>query len=206
MVESIIAGIGLGIVLSFVTGPVFFALIKTSIERGFYPAICLAIGVLASDVIYVSISIYGSSFISLEQKYRLPIGLTGSTILIAIGLYYIFKKVKIHYEQTITKRHYYGYFFKGFLMCIFNPGILLYWVTITSGIVSVSGQVKPLEIVPLYSAILITQFSMDALKAWYASKLRHKIRENTLSWLNRIAGSLMLIFAAKLIFSLIFKQ
>jgi threonine/homoserine/homoserine lactone efflux protein len=36
MIEAIISGIGIGLVLTFITGPVFFALIKTSIEKGFH--------------------------------------------------------------------------------------------------------------------------------------------------------------------------
>ena len=94
MIESIVSGIGLGFVLSFLTGPVFFALIKTSIEKGFYAGVSLAGGVLISDIFYVGISLYGSSFIALENEYRVQIGIAGSSILFIIGLYYLFKKVK----------------------------------------------------------------------------------------------------------------
>ncbi|MXV17773.1 LysE family translocator [Hufsiella ginkgonis] len=205
MIESIITGVGLGIVLSFATGPVFFALIKTSIERGFYAGLCLAAGVVMCDLIYVSISIYGTSFLRLESRFRLPIGLTGATVLIAIGIYYLLKKIRISYDTIITKRHYTGYFVKGFLMCIFNPGILLYWVTVTGGIVSaVSGRIRPEDMLPVYASILVTQFSMDAIKAYYASKLRYRIKERTLTILNRIAGMLMLVFALKLVYNLVF--
>jgi threonine/homoserine/homoserine lactone efflux protein len=58
MIESIVSGIGLGFVLSFLTGPVFFALIKTSIEKGFYAGVSLAGGVLVSDIFYVGILSY----------------------------------------------------------------------------------------------------------------------------------------------------
>lgn len=205
MLESVLTGIGLGIVLSFVTGPVFFALIKTSIERGFLPGFFLACGVVTCDVIYAALSVYGSSLVVLEQKYRLPLGLTGAVVLTAIGLYYLIKKVSIDCDHTITKRHYYGYFFKGFLMCIFNPGILIYWATLTSGIVSVSGKLSPAAVVPMYVAILVTQLSTDAIKGYYASKFRYKIKERTLVRLNRIAGGLMLLFAASLVYELVLR-
>jgi threonine/homoserine/homoserine lactone efflux protein len=44
MIEAIISGIGFGLVLTFITGPVFFALIKTSIEKGFHAGVALALG------------------------------------------------------------------------------------------------------------------------------------------------------------------
>lgn len=203
MIESIITGIGLGFVLSFLTGPVFFALIKTSIEKGFYAGVSLAGGVLISDVFYVSLSLYGSSFLALENQYRIQIGIAGSTILFSIGLYYLFKKVKVNYEQSTSRRHNTGYFLKGFLMCIFNPAILLYWLSVTSGVISISGEIKSSEIIPFFGSILLTQFSLDVLKAHYANKLRYRIKEKHIAKLNRIAGIFILIFALRLIYNLL---
>lgn len=206
MFESIISGIGFGIVLSFITGPVFFALIKTSIEKGFYAGLFLAGGVVSSDFIYVILAIYGSSYLGLENEYRIPIGIMGSLILLSIGLYYLFKKVKINYQDITSNRHRTGYFLKGFFMCIFNPAMLLYWVSITSGVISVSGKFEAGEIIPFFGSILITQFSLDVIKAYYANKLRYRIKEKTLRRLNLIAGVLMIIFALRLIYTLIFTQ
>ncbi|HEY1024202.1 MAG TPA: LysE family translocator [Sphingobacteriaceae bacterium] len=204
MFETIISGIGLGIVLSFLTGPVFFALIRTSIEKGFYAGLSLAGGVMLSDIIFIAITVYGSSFVALEKTYRVYIGTAGSAVLLSIGLFYLFKKVKINYEGTASKKHHTGYFLKGFFMCMLNPSVLLYWISVTGGVISVAGEFNSNEIVPFFSSILITQFSMDAVKAHYANKLRYRIKERTIMWLNRIAGILIIIFALRIIYSLIF--
>ncbi|WP_411274045.1 LysE family translocator [Daejeonella sp.] len=203
MIESIISGIGLGFVLSFLTGPVFFALIKTSIEKGFYAGVSLAAGVVVSDIFYVALTLYGTSFLALESKYRVQIGVTGSSILFAIGIYYLFKTVKVNYETSTSKRRNTGYFLKGFIMCIFNPAILLYWLSVTSGVISVSGEIEASAVVPFFGSILVTQFSVDVVKAYYANKLRYRIKEKTISNLNRIAGVLILIFAARLLYNLL---
>lgn len=203
MIESIISGIGLGFVLSFLTGPVFFALIKTSIEKGFYAGVSLAAGVVVSDIFYVALTLYGTSFLALENTYRVQIGIAGSSILFAIGIYYLFKTVKVNYEKTTSKRHNTGYFLKGFIMCIFNPAILLYWLSVTSGVISISGEIDPTEVIPFFGSILITQFSVDVVKAYYANKLRYRIKEKTISNLNRIAGALILIFAVRLLYNLL---
>lgn len=203
MLETIISGIGLGIVLSFATGPVFFALLKTSIEKGFHAGISLAGGVLISDVIYVSLALYGSSFIQFENEYRYVIGLTGAAVMMGIGFFYLLKKVKINYDNITSTKRNTGYFFKGFLMCIFNPSLLIYWITVTSSIISVTGEIQARQIFPFFGSILITQFSMDSVKAYYANKLRYKIKERTIVLLNRVAGSLIMIFALKLIYDLL---
>lgn len=204
MADIIISGVGLGIVLSFVTGPVFFALIKTSIEKGFYAGVSLAGGVLISDICYVSLSIYGSSLLDFENRYGIYIGIAGSLMLFSIGIYYLLKKVKINYQNTTSKKHNTGYLLKGFFMCILNPSLLLYWVSVTSGIISITGKLAAGMIIPFFGSILITQFVMDTLKAYYANKLRYRIKERTIVWLNRIAGSLIIIFALRLVYSLIF--
>lgn len=204
MLELIISGIGLGIVLSFVTGPVFFALIKTSIEKGFHAGMWLAAGVVLSDVIYIVLTIYGSSFIKVENDYKLPIGIIGSVILLGVGLHYVFKKVKLNYESINCKKRNTGYFFKGFIMCIFNPSMFLYWVSVTSGFISMHGNLGSQEIIPFFGSILVTQFSMDTVKAYYSNKLRYRIKEHTMVLLNRVAGALIIIFALKLIYNLVF--
>ncbi|WP_017259403.1 LysE family translocator [Pedobacter arcticus] len=202
MLELIISGIGLGIVLSFLTGPVFFALIKTSIEKGFYAGLSLAGGVVVSDFIYMTITLFGTSLLSFESKYRLPIGVVGSVILMSIGLYYLLKKVEINFVEESSRIKHAGYFFKGFFMCIFNPFILLYWVSVSSGVYSLYGELTSKQIIPFFGAILITLFAMDTLKAYFAYKLRYKIKAKSIQNLNRIAGVLIIIFALKLIYNL----
>ena len=201
--EIIISGIGMGIVLSFLTGPVFFALIKTSIEKGFYAGMALAAGVVLSDGIFVALSLFGSSYITKGSAYLEYIGYAGAVILLSIGIFYLLKKVKLEFEENTSKTKKLGYFLKGFAMCIFNPSLLLYWISVTSGVISVAGGYNPNIIVPFFAAILITQFSLDTLKAYFANKLRNRITVHNLIVLNRVAGTLLIIFAAKLIYSLV---
>lgn len=202
--EIIISGIGMGLVLSFLTGPVFFALIKTSIEKGFYSGMMLAAGVVIADAGYVALSLYGSSYLKPDSTYLDYIGYAGAAILFSIGIWYLFKKVRISYEPNTSRTKKLGYFLKGFAMCVFNPSLLLYWISVTSGVISVTGGFNPRVILPFFAAILITQFSIDTLKAYFANKLRKRINEKTLLKLNRIAGALIIIFALHLVYRLVF--
>ena len=51
MITSITQGIVLGVILSFLIGPVFFLLLKLSMEQGQRQAAIFDIGVIASDEI-----------------------------------------------------------------------------------------------------------------------------------------------------------
>lgn len=204
MVETIISGVGLGLVLSFITGPAFFALLKTSMEKGFYAGASFAFGVLISDIIFVSLAIYGSSYIALEQTYMVPLGILGSLILLGIGIYYLIIKVKICKNKTLCNKEYTGFILKGIVMCIFNPAVLLYWISVTGGVISVSGKFNISEIIPFFATILITQFTVDCLKAFYADKLSHKIEEKTVAKINKMAGVFIIIFALRLMYEVVF--
>ena len=88
-------------------------------------------------------------------------------------------------------------------MCIFNPAVLLYWISVAGGAISITGQFNPKKIIPLFASILITQFSLDVTKAYYANKLRYRIKAHMISKLNKVAGVLVILFAIRMILNLI---
>lgn len=197
MIEAVISGIGIGIVLTFLTGPVFFALIKTSIERGFQAGVFLALGVVCSDVVFVGSILFGSQFFEVSTHAKTIAGVIGSVILFVVGIRYIVKKAKINYDNTQPtglKRT--GYFLKGFLMCIFNPTLLFHWITVigtASTIYSRDTHNRSAKIAIMFLTILIVQFGLDTTKAFYANKLRERISEKFVHRLNEVAGAALII-------------
>ena len=205
MIEAIVTGIGFGLVLSVLTGPVFFALIKTSIEKGFHAGVAMALGVVSSDVVFVGSILFGSQLVSFEVDTRI-LGMVGSAILSGIGIYYLFKKADVVYDNdnnTNTSRFKHtGYFFKGFLMCIFNPTILFHWITVIGAASTFYHHDVPdrqLKIAIMFCTILLVQFSLDTTKAFYANKLRDRISAKSIHRLNQVAG-IALIIAALVLF------
>src|SRR6202012_1280561 len=100
MIEAVISGIGIGIVLTFLTGPVFFALIKTSIERGFHAGVYMALGVVSSDIVFVGSILFGSQLFDVPPHAKVVAGEIGSMILFAVGIRYLFKKANINYANA----------------------------------------------------------------------------------------------------------
>jgi threonine/homoserine/homoserine lactone efflux protein len=198
MFEAILQGIGAGVLFSFLTGPVFFSMIKTSIEKGFKAGFSLAIGVVLSDIIFISLTIFSSQFVDYKSEYNFYVGLIGGIFLFCVGLYYLLIKVKVCYDIAdaikIRKR---GYILKGFFMCLLSPTTLMFWIMV-GGIVSVQLHYTMQEKIVFFVMAMATQLSVDFLKTYYAAKLRYKIKEKTIQNLNRIAGAVILIFAIRL--------
>lgn len=197
MISAVLLGLGAGIIFSFITGPVFFALLKTSIERGFLAGWGLAIGVICSDILYIGITLFGSQFLDFKNDYEKYIGLIGAPFLLGIGIYYLFSSTKICYQNhdQPQKFQHSGYILKGFLMCVLSPSSLMFWVVV-GGIISVKLHDDFNEKILFFFIALCTQFSVDTLKAFYASKLRYRIKEHYIGYLNKIAGIIVIAFAA----------
>ncbi len=205
MFEAILQGIGAGILFSFLTGPVFFSMIKTSIEKGFKAGLSLAIGVIMSDIIFILATIFSTQFVNYDANYNQYIGLVGGLFLFGVGLYYLIKKVEVNYaieeEVKVKKR---GYIIKGFLMSLLSPTTLMFWIMV-GGVVAVHLQFDRTEKITFFAVALLTQLSMDAIKTYYAAKLRYKIKEKSIQRLNQIAGVVIIIFAFRLFLELILK-
>lgn len=197
MIEAVIRGIGIGLVLTFLTGPVFFALIKTSIEKGFHAGVALALGVVTSDVVFVGAILFGSQYFDISTQDKQHAGIIGCVILFALGIYYIFKKSEVNYNNTVpSKLKRTGYFLKGFLMCILNPTLLFHWTVVVGTASTLYVNTVPnrsLKIAVMFLTILIVQFGLDTTKAFYANKLRARISTNFVHRLNEVAGAALII-------------
>ncbi|HZX57440.1 MAG TPA: LysE family transporter [Mucilaginibacter sp.] len=203
MIEAVIRGIGIGLVLTFLTGPVFFALIKTSIEKGFHAGVALALGVVSSDVVFVGAILFGSQYFDISNQDKRNAGVVGCIVLLALGIYYIFKKSEINYGNKVpTRLERTGYFLKGFLMCILNPTLLLHWtivITTASTLYIYGVPNRSLKIGVMFLTILVVQFGLDTTKAFYANKLRDRISVKFVHRLNEVAG-IALIIASLILF------
>lgn len=205
MFETILQGIGAGILFSFLTGPVFFSMIKTSIEKGFKAGFSLAVGVVFSDIIFIVLTLFSAQFVDYNSSFNQYVGIIGGIFLFGVGLYYIFNKVEVNYDISetvkIRKR---GYILKGFLMCLLSPSTLMFWIMV-GGIISAQLHYNMSEKIVFFVVAMITQLSVDCLKTYYAAKLRYRIKEKSIQNLNKIAGVVILIFAIRLFIEVILK-
>lgn len=204
MLKAIFSGIGVGLVLSVITGPVFFALLKTSIEKGFKAGSALAFGVLVSDIFYVGVTYFSTTIVNFEETWQPIIAAIGSIILVGIGIYYLVRKTTINYEEVSNVRTT-GYMIKGFAMNFFNPFVFFYWLSIAT-IFTLKDKYDEFQMTAFFIATLAAIFSSDVLKSYLASRWRHLISDRLFMWLNRIAGSAILIFGIRMVLKIfIFK-
>jgi threonine/homoserine/homoserine lactone efflux protein len=201
LVDLIIGGVGLGLVLSIMLGPVFFILLETSIKKGVRSAFFLDLGVLLSDLMYISLAYVFvnqvAAFKENENIYWLLI--IGGAVFIVFGFMTMRNKVPRNKNRGInpndlTSNNYFTTMVKGFFLNAVNPGVLFYWGAII-------GRSKELEKLGSFSkemteliyvgVILLTFFTVDIFKIFGAKKLKNVLTPAWMKIINRVLGIIL---------------
>ncbi len=207
MYKIILGGITAGLLMTIMTGPAFFSLIRTSIQKGFLSGALFALGVFFADTIFVVTTFLGASLISLAEANQKIIAIVGGIFLILIGYRYFTKSPKIDIDEESTntnkKLKNTGYFLKGLLMNLLNPGMLFYWIGLVSYL-GTNADYTNEDIKVFIFCSMVTVLSTDLAKAYFASKVRHLFSEKVVLWMNRIVGAALMIFAIVMVVKVFF--
>lgn len=173
-IYAVIHGVGLGLLLSILIGPVFFLLIRISIEQGAKQALTLEVGVLGGDALYIWLSYIGTAAIFLNPAYSKPLGIVGSCILILMGTFPFFKKQDVEQKKDIeiktTKPLY--LIIKGFALNVTNPFVVFFWIASTGYAVTTFNG-NPLLVFTYFTACILTYLIVDLVKIYTAVKIRN---------------------------------
>ena len=195
----IINGLLFGLIFIFAIGPSFFLLIQNSIEFGFRRGALIALGISLSDVLFVGLTLIGMSSIISEPANAQVLSIIAAIILVLFGIYYFMRKPKITNDEIIDRHGAIRFIGKGFLINIFNPTIILFWITLSSTI-SASYSYSWSDQRSFFIGILITILVSDLIKAYLANHVRSFITIKSVRFFNRLVGSAMVLFAASLLF------
>ncbi|HCM75238.1 MAG TPA: homoserine transporter [Cytophagales bacterium] len=198
----ILNGVKFGLILALLIGPVFFTIIQTSVEKGFWNGTLVAIGVSLSDIFYVAICYLGMATVLEDPAFRMYLAYTGGAILILFGFYHLLIKSRrgIHTEVSVaSEKGFFRYILKGFVINGLSPMVPIFWI----GAISIasldlgysSGFTLFLFLASLLSTVLIT----DVVKAYLADKLRSMVTSRFLTIMNVTLGLLLIGFGGRLI-------
>ena len=188
-------------------GPAFFILIETSITKGVKSALFLDLGVLISDLVYVTLAFLFFNEVSdfMEGKIRHFLKVIGGGAFIVFGLINLRKnrnslfkkKRKLVNPNDLKASNHVMMIVKGFTINALNPGVLFYWLTLMTLVPEAPHHMGlPHNYTQLIyiTLILITFFSIDFLKIIGAKKLKDFLTPNWISVLNVVLGFILISF------------
>lgn len=194
MFTSFFNGFGTGFVLSTMLGTVFFYLIQNSIDNGFKSGISIALGVIISDVILISLSSLNSYIIPEGGTTELIVRMVGAGLLLFIGFYSIFKKTAATIYPSTKKLTVPMYMVNGFVLNFINPANFFMWVGISATLHNSDGYTATKMII-YFSGALLAIFLTEIFISYSASKLKRYLDERAMTIVNVLSGIAFLIFA-----------
>lgn len=216
MIEVVAIGIGYGLLLSVMVGPAFFVMIETSITKGIKSALFLDLGVLISDLMYVTIAFVFFNEVTdlMEGKNQYFLKIIGGAFFIILGIVHVLKKKALFISRdnmtkplNLSASNYIMTMLKGFTINAVNPGVLFYWLTLMSLLPDTPPELslnRTQGLVIYISIILITFFGLDVLKIFGAKKLKEILTPQWMYVVNLVLGIILLVFGTLFLFKGIF--
>ena len=201
MIQDILTAIPLGILLSFLIGPVFFVLLETSAVKGFRAALAFDLGVILADIVFILIA-YGSSFrLIMKIKNDPAIFIFGGILMLAYGVISFLKLRKTDREMRevkdvtveLIKKNYGNLFLKGFLLNFINVGVLLFWFLVLITIGPKLG-LETSRMITFFVSVLATYLIIDIGKILLAKQLKNKLTPSNILKIKKAISIVLVIF------------
>lgn len=201
MLQYCLEGIVLGLCLAISLGPSFFSLIQTSLGKGVYAAIRLAVGIFISDTFLVAIAILGASRLFEIHATKYIVGLVGGAVLVGYGIYTYLSKADvetvIEQSEEIKVPSQWTDLVRGFFTNMANPATWLFWfiwVGTIMGRNTINGVINHVSVAIFFVSALLTVLITDLTKSFVANKIKPYLNNRTMTKINKIIGVLLFLF------------
>jgi threonine/homoserine/homoserine lactone efflux protein len=191
-------GLAWGLATALLLGPVFFTLLRASLEHGFRGGALVAGGIILSDALVMLLCVSGARLVSHGLIGEPWMALMGSALLLGMGLYYLMKRPQgTAPVRGLRKRDALGLITSGFLVNFVNPFVFAVWAGLVLHATSAFGE--GLYRAEFLIATLLSILASDLLKAWLAPRLARLLSPKVLMGVHRAIGVLLLLSSARLL-------
>lgn len=200
MIDALLKGTTLGLLLAISVGPIVFTVIKQSLNNGTKGGLAFIAGISCSDILLVVLANLFTNLFDVLNAHKKALAVVASIFLILVGIYYLFfKKVKLttEGEQALVFKtgDYLKIFTMGFVMNIFNPGIIIFWLTTSTTFLDSTLQDRIL----IFSTALFLALLADVIKVLLANTLRKRLTPKNIHRINQINGVILIGFGIVII-------
>lgn len=207
ILDCIIKGILIGVIASAPMGPVGILCIQRTLNKGRWFGFITGVGAAASDIFYALITGLGMSFVmdfinNEHNKYLLQI--SGSIMLFAFGIY-CFKSdpMKNAHKSSNKKGTLTHNALTAFFVTLSNPLIIFLFMATFAQFAFVIPD-HPLEMSVGYISIVLGALLWWFGLTWIIDKLRNIFDTNGITIINKVIGSVVMIFSFIALFGLVF--
>ena len=202
-IQLVLAGLGIGLLMAAPIGPVNVLVIQRVVAKGFWAGLAAGLGAVLGDGVLAAAGAFSIAAISdVILAYGDTIQLIGGVLLVAFGIALVARRPVMTtppHERSHILEHM-GIIPQTFILTVTNPGAVLGMAAMIGGLGSLIGGLNT----NLEALILVVSVMGGSLLWWLGlselvAKFRHKLTDNRLKVVNRIAGLILLGFGFALI-------
>ncbi len=200
----------IGISIAAPVGPIGILCIRRTLAEGRFAGFVSGLGAATADALYGAIAAFGLTFVSIfliKQTFWLRIG--GGIFLIYLGVRTLLATPKISELKFFSPDKNKGLlriYASTFLLTVTNPLTILSFAAIFAGIGGINSDMSDdyfaavIMVVGIFLGSCAWWFLLSGLTGYF----RRKINETTMTWINRVSGSIIIGFGLFALTSVLF--
>jgi threonine/homoserine/homoserine lactone efflux protein len=202
-IQLMLAGLGIGVLVAAPIGPVNVLCIQRAVTKGFWGGVAAGLGATLGDGLLAALAAFSVTAISdVMITYAGPIQLIGGLVLVVFGVGLLFKSPILLMVPEAESRllEHTSIIPQTFLLTISNPGAILGMAALIGALSSLIGGIGGY----LDALLLVVSIMGGSLLWWLGiseliATIRHRLNENRLRLINRVAGTLLIVFGVALL-------
>jgi threonine/homoserine/homoserine lactone efflux protein len=190
-------------------GPVNLAIVQTAINYGRWQAVLVAVGSSLVELIYCLISVWGIDLLFSNQQDQditlLFMQLVSIPVMFSLGVHNLVKQVKEEEAGDKLKRFSRtGGMAMGFMLNLFNPMLLPFWIMVAGYLRSRSWISEDLSLLITYSVgVMLGTFLLQMLVALLAARKQQGMTHKSKVRVTRSIGWLFIALGGYLIVQMV---
>ena len=173
-------------------GPGTFAVVARALGSGFSHAFSMSLGMVLGDLVFLLMAIFGLNVIAqIMGDVFVLVKYIGGIYLIYLGIKIFRSKPSSKTIQSSKGKSLVKDFISGFLVCISNPKVILFYLGFLPAFVNLSTLTTSDIFLVSFLVVFILTIVLGGY-SYFASKAREVIKKpRTQTMMNRFAGSIM---------------
>jgi threonine/homoserine/homoserine lactone efflux protein len=187
-----------GFLVSIPVGPINISIVNEGAQRGFLWAFLIGLGATIMEVIYCGVAFAGFTHLFDAKWIKATMELVSFLLMLYLG----FKFLVAHslpattpsVERVEHRLHPHAAFWIGFVRCLGNPGVLLWWITISATFISHDWMEDTWKSKAVcWLGVALGCFSWFTLLSYLVSRRHGRFSTKTLLRMSQISGASLLI-------------
>ncbi len=204
MLMDILKGFLVGICASVPVGPIAIFVIQKSLSKGHLAGFIAGLGACVVDTIFAFIAIFALAFAQkfLDAHHNLIL-LAGGGVLILLGIHMTlsdpFRRMKSDNSSSDLAKDFAKDFGKSFAMGLSNPMAIFVIFALFAFFGLANDAPHTWSIAPMLVAVSLGSAVYWFLISWGLSRFRKIFKMNTILWISRVTGAIVVIIGIALL-------